>query len=105
MDDEKQVREAQMAYLAHAVDLSRPVVLERDGQPMAAILPYQDYKEFLDWREHRQPTAWQKLNRLLAQVHSQPTDMTPEQIEAEITIARKVRETHREHQLDFTARI
>ncbi len=98
MDDEKQVHETQIAYMAHAVDLRRPVVLEQDGQPVAAILPYQDYKEFLDWREHRQSTAWQKLSHLLAQVHSRPTDMTPEQIEAEITTAReKVRETHREH--------
>jgi len=98
MDDEKQVRETQVAYLTHVVDLSRPVMLERDGQPMAAILPYQDYREFLDWREHRHLTAWQKLNRLLAHVHSRPTDMTPEQIEAEITIAREeVREIHREH--------
>ncbi len=58
MDDEKQVRETKTAYLTHTVDLSQPVVLERDEQLVAAILPYQDYKEFLDWREHRQLTAW-----------------------------------------------
>jgi len=38
-------------------------------------------------KEQGQRAAWGKLEALLASVHSQPTDLTPEEIEAEITLA------------------
>jgi hypothetical protein len=40
--------------------------------------------------EHqRRQAAWARLNALLEEVHSRPTDLTPEEIEAEITAARE----------------
>lgn len=37
--------------------------------------------------QERRQVAWARLNALLEEVHSQPTDLTPEEIEAEITAA------------------
>ena len=51
-------------------------------------------KQTFTERERRQ-VAWARLNALLDEVHSHPTDLTPDEIEAEITAAfnevRKIR--------------
>ncbi|MBC8446749.1 MAG: hypothetical protein H8D78_03275 [Chloroflexi bacterium] len=95
MSEEKSVQEAAVAYAAHAVDIHKPIVLEHDGQPVAAIVPYQDYQRFLR-REREQQAAWGQLEELLARVHSQPTDLTLEEIETEVTLAlEEVRGEHR----------
>ncbi|MGA9351130.1 MAG: hypothetical protein WBW48_20315 [Anaerolineae bacterium] len=45
--------------------------------------------------QQRRQAAWARLNALLEEVHSRPTDLTPDEIEAEITAAfnevRKIR--------------
>lgn len=98
MSEDKSVREVAVAYAVHAVDIRKPIVLEHDGQPVAAIVPYQDYQRFLIWREQDQQTTWRQLEELLSRVHSQPTDLTPEEIETEITLAREeVRGSRRAH--------
>ena len=42
-----------------------PIIIERGGQPLAAIIPIEKYREFIAWQEsraerHRQLSAWQK---------------------------------------------
>lgn len=37
--------------------------------------------------QQRRQEAWARLNALLEEVHSHPADLTPEEIEAEITAA------------------
>jgi len=37
--------------------------------------------------QQRRQEAWARLNVLLEEVHSHPTDLTPEEIEGEITAA------------------
>jgi len=39
--------------------------------------------------QERRQAARARLNALLEEVHSRPTDLTPEEIEAEITAARE----------------
>ena len=96
MSEDKSVREAAVAYAAHTVDIHKLIVLEHDGKPVAAIVPYQDYQRFLTWRERDQQAAWGQLEELLARVHSRPTSLPPEEIEAQVTIAREeVRGLHR----------
>ena len=44
----------------------------------------------------RQQSAWADLDALLRTVHAKPTDLSPEQLEAEITTAREeVRQSRR----------
>jgi len=44
----------------------------------------------------RQQSTWEDLDALLRAVHAMPTDLSPEQIEAEITTAREeVRQSRR----------
>ena len=97
MSEDQSVREAAVVYAAHTADIRRPIVLEHDGQPVAAIVPYyQDYQRFMSWREQDQQVAWREMEELLARVHSQPTKLTPEEIEAQVTSAREeVRGLHR----------
>jgi PHD/YefM family antitoxin component YafN of YafNO toxin-antitoxin module len=101
MTEEKQLKEAQVAYGAAPTDLVEPIVLERDGQPVFAVLPFEEYRRLRDMAstEHqRRQAAWTRLNALLEEVHSRPTDLTPEEIEAEITAAREeVKEIRRAH--------
>lgn len=32
------------------------IILERDGEPVAAIIPFREYREFIAWREQREKT-------------------------------------------------
>jgi len=92
MAEEKQAKEAQLAYSTASIDSVEPVILRRDGQPMYAVLPFEEYRRLWDmaYTEHqRRQAAWARLDALLEEVHSRPTDLTPEEIEAEITAARK----------------
>jgi PHD/YefM family antitoxin component YafN of YafNO toxin-antitoxin module len=99
MAEEEQLKEAQLAYSAAPTDLVEPVILKQDGQPVFAVLPFEEYRRLQDMAstEHqRRQAAWARLNALLEEVHSRPTDLTPEEIEAEITVAREeVKEMHR----------
>jgi PHD/YefM family antitoxin component YafN of YafNO toxin-antitoxin module len=99
MAEEKQLKEAQVAYGAASPDLVEPIILKRDGEPVFAVLPFEEYRRLRDMAstEHqRRQAAWARLNALLEEVHSRPTDLTPEEIEVEITTAREeVKEMHR----------
>lgn len=102
MSDEKRIGEAAVAYGVPAVDLSQPVLIRQKGQPVAIIVPYLDYQEFLAWRDKRRQAARKKLKRLLDDIHSRPTNLTPGEIETEITVARQeVREIRRAHHSSY----
>ncbi len=92
MAKQKRISESAVTYGLPAVDLAAPFVFERDGQPVAVLLPYAEYTELRATARDkalRQEQAWQQLDALLAKVHAQPTTLTPEEIEAEITAARQ----------------
>lgn len=92
MAEEKELKEVQAAYSAAPADSIEPVILKRGGQPVFAVLPFEEYRRLRDMAstEHqRRQAAWARLNALLEEVHSRPTDLTPEEIEAEITAARE----------------
>ncbi len=58
----KVIRETRVAY-PFSVDekqlTEHPIVLERKGKPVAAVIPIGDYEQFTAWREHEQTKAWQ----------------------------------------------
>jgi len=54
MDNQKQVKETGAPYSAWVADLSRPVILERDGRPVAALVSIEEYERYQAWlREHQ----------------------------------------------------
>ena len=101
MPDEKRISEAMVTYGTLAVDLNELFVIEREGQPVAVVLPFEDYARLkvsaaADARERE--AAWQDIDKILVRVHARTRTFTPEQIEAEITAARQeVREAHHAH--------
>ena len=68
---------------------TEPIVLERNGRPMAVVIKYADYRQMGSARAERRETAWRELDKLLAQVHARTQDFTPEEIQADITAARR----------------
>jgi len=54
MDDPKQVREARSSYSVSVTDLSHPIILERDGQPVAALLSVEEYECYQALLKERQ---------------------------------------------------
>ena len=73
-------------------------MIEREGRPLAVVLPYTEYealKAVAAEKALRREQAWQDIDKILARVHACTSALTPEQIEAEITAARQeVREAH-----------
>jgi PHD/YefM family antitoxin component YafN of YafNO toxin-antitoxin module len=98
MTKQKRVSEAAVTYGLPVVDLTDPLIIERDGQPVAVMLPYEDYARLrinAAANAHEREIAWQELDKILARVHARTRALTPEQIEAEITAARQeVRDAH-----------
>lgn len=99
MAEEKQMKEAQLAYGAAPADSVEPIILKRDGQPVFAVLPFEEYRRLRDIAERERVEAeakWrERFDRLLAEVHSQTARYSSDEIEAEITTAfnevRKIR--------------
>jgi len=46
MDDPRKLKETQAAYTALTTDLSQPIILERNGQPIAALISIEDYERY-----------------------------------------------------------
>jgi len=63
----------------------KPILLEREGRPVAVILPYADYQRLAQPREQ----AWHELDELLAHVHSRTGSFSLDEIAADITQARQ----------------
>jgi PHD/YefM family antitoxin component YafN of YafNO toxin-antitoxin module len=91
MAEEKQFKEAQLAYGPAPADSIEPVILKRDGRPVFAVLPFEEYRRLRDIAERERAEAeakWrERFDRLLAEVHSQTAPYSSEEIEAEITAA------------------
>jgi hypothetical protein len=55
MEEEKRLSEPSAVYAtAPALDLSRLTILQQNGQPVAVLVPYVEYKRWMDERWHRQ---------------------------------------------------
>jgi len=91
MVEEKQLKEAQLAYSAVPADSVEPIILERDGQPVFVVLSFEEYRRLRDLAERERveaETRWkERFDRLLAEVHSRTAQFPSEEIEAEITAA------------------
>lgn len=91
MAEEKQAKEAQLAYGSALAGSVEPVILKRDGRPVFVVLPFEEYHRLQKLAERQRVEAeakWrERFDHLLAEVHSRPTQYSPEEIEAEITIA------------------
>jgi PHD/YefM family antitoxin component YafN of YafNO toxin-antitoxin module len=85
------IAEAIAAYGIAVADLQQPLILQQEGRPFAVLVSFEEYQHWqalaLDEAQRRQ-AGWQTLESLLADVHQRPSDYTPEQIEAEIGLAR-----------------
>ena len=46
MDEPKEVKEPGAIYSAPMADLSHPIILQRDGKPVAALISIEDYERF-----------------------------------------------------------
>jgi len=99
MAEPQQIAEIAISYGTAVADLQRPLILEHDGQPLAVLISFEEYRRLRaleSAEEQRQQMGWIELGKFLAEIHSRPTEYTPEQIEAEITAAvTEVRERRR----------
>ena len=104
MSEEKRIAEPGPVYGALAVGLKEPFVIEHEGKPVAVVLSYEDYarlKISAASEARQRESAWQELDEILAQVHARTRDLTPEEIEMEITLAtQEVRDDRNTHRRD-----
>ena len=68
---------------------AQPIVLERDGQPVAVVMRYADYQQMDASRAERREAAWHELDTALAQVHARTQSFSDQEIQADITAARQ----------------
>jgi len=97
----EKISEAAIDYGMARTSLQKPLVLERDGQPLAVLISFEEYQRLqsiaVDEVARRQ-VAWRELDEFLSGIHRRPTSYSPTQIETEITAAREeVKENRRGH--------
>ena len=101
MNTPDRASESEVAYETSLSHLPTPVILEHDGQPFAVVLSYEEFKKLQALRadeEQRVRLGWWGLERLLEEVHRRPSEVGPDEIEAEITAARRdLRQGHHAH--------
>ena len=92
------VSEAAAVYGTAVADLHQPIILQQEGRPLAVIVTFDEYQH---WRAlaadeaQRRLAGWRSLEVLLAEIQGRPSDLTGEQIEAEIGAARaEARQAH-----------
>ena len=77
---------------------TEPIILERNGRPIAVVIKYDDYQQMDTARAGYREAAWHELDAVLAQVHARTQNLDAEEVEANITAARQeVREQHAAH--------
>jgi PHD/YefM family antitoxin component YafN of YafNO toxin-antitoxin module len=55
------LKETQAAYTVDPADVgNEPLILERDGKPVAAIISFDDYERFEAWKKRQEAEAWQR---------------------------------------------
>jgi len=92
MNTPDRISEPPVAYATSVCNLHTPVILEHGGQPFAVVLSYEEFKKLQAIRsdeEQRIRLGWWGLERLLGEIHRRPSELSPEEIEAEITEARQ----------------
>ncbi len=92
MTKSKVISEFAADYGVAKTNLQTPLIVERDGEPLAVLISIEEYRRLQSlatFEEERQQMAWRRLDELLSRIHDRPTSYTPAQIEAEITIARE----------------
>ncbi len=99
MTKSKTIPETAADYDVAKTDLQTPLVVERNGEPLAVLISIEEYRRLQSLatlEKERQQMAWRQLDELLSKIHERPTSYTPAQIESEITMAREeVREQRR----------
>ncbi len=96
MDKEKQINEPFATYAASPrLDLSRLTIVEQDGQPVAVLVPFQEYQKLMEERRRSREDWRKRFSQLLADIHSRMPDLPAEQVEADITKAFEEMKTER----------
>lgn len=54
MTASKKLKDAEVSYAASVTDLSQPIILERDGQPVAALISIEEYERYQALLKKRQ---------------------------------------------------
>lgn len=67
----------------------KPIVLKKNGQPVAVVLKYAEYTRWQATQQAQRVATWQELETLLAQVHERTSPFTQEEIETDILAARQ----------------
>lgn len=57
MNDPQQTKETRVSYTTPVVDLEHPIILERDGQPVAVLMSIQEYKRYQSLIEQQQKVS------------------------------------------------
>ena len=58
MEKPDQIKETRASYSASVVDLNRPIILERGGQPVAALISIEEYRRYQALsKEHQKMSA------------------------------------------------
>jgi len=96
----EKISESAIDYGTAKTNLQKPLIVERDGQPLAVLISFEEYQRLqsiaVSEMTQRQ-AAWRELDEFLGGIHRRPTSYSPAQIETEITAAREeVRENHRD---------
>jgi len=87
-----------MLRWAEIENAAEPIILKRNGQPMAVVIKYADYRQMDAARLEQRERAWRELDAVLAQVHARTQGFSAQEIEADITAARQeAREQHAIH--------
>ncbi len=55
------LKEAQATYTVDPAQVGgETLILERDGKPIAAVIPFEDYERFTAWQKRQEAEAWQR---------------------------------------------
>ena len=57
MEKPDQIKETRASYSASVVDLNRPIILERGGQPVAALIGIEEYECYQTLKKHQGTSA------------------------------------------------
>lgn len=64
MSDSEQMKESRAAYSAPTADLSQPIILQRDGKPIAALISIEEYERYQASLREREFISAPKARRL-----------------------------------------
>ena len=55
------LKEAQATYTVDPAEVGNELlILERDGKPVAAVIPFEDYERFAAWQKQQEAEAWRR---------------------------------------------